>query len=87
MTPSHPVPTPPPPPTPPIPPLCVPCVQNQQWNPLASLRAFSGNHLLQTTAKITLLYYTSVWAVVSTLMVYVARQFNFGPVKVRPKIF
>lgn len=32
--------------------------------------------------KITLLYYTSVWAVVSTLMVYVVRQFHFGPVKV-----
>lgn len=54
-----------------------------QWNPLASLKAFSGNPLLKTTAKITLLYYTSVWAVVSTLMVYVARQFHFGPVKVR----
>ncbi|CAN0462761.1 unnamed protein product [Ectocarpus sp. 12 AP-2014] len=53
-----------------------------QWNPLASLKAFSGNPLLKTTAKITLLYYTSVWAVVSTLMVYVARQFQFGPVKV-----
>ena len=53
-----------------------------QWNPLASLKAFSGNPLLKTTAKITLLYYTSVWAVVSTLMVYVARQFHFGPVKV-----
>lgn len=55
-----------------------------QWNPLLSLRAFSGNPLLQTTAKITLLYYTSVWAVVSTLMVYVARQFHFNLVKVRP---
>lgn len=54
-----------------------------QWNPLAALKAFSGNSLLKTTAKITLLYYTSVWAVVSTLMVYVARQFHFGPVKVR----
>ncbi|CAN0001640.1 unnamed protein product [Ectocarpus sp. 4 AP-2014] len=53
-----------------------------QWNPLASLKAFSGNPLLKTTAKITLLYYTSVWAVVSTLMVYVARQFQFGPVKI-----
>ncbi|CAN0013941.1 unnamed protein product, partial [Ascophyllum nodosum] len=53
-----------------------------QWNPLASLRAFSGNPLLQTTAKITLLYYTSVWAVVSTLMVYVAKQFHFSPIKI-----
>lgn len=57
-----------------------------QWNPLASLKAFSGNPLLKTTAKITLLYYTSVWAVVSTLMVYVARQFHFGPVKVRKRV-
>lgn len=41
--------------------------------------------MLQTTAMITLLYYTSVWAVVSTLMVYVARQFNFGQLKVRAR--
>lgn len=62
----------------PTPPRCL----LAQWDPLASLKAFSGNPLLKTTAKITLLYYTSVWAVVSTLMVYVARQFQFGPVKV-----
>lgn len=61
------------------------CLRDQ-WNPLASLKAFSGNPLLKTTAKITLLYYTSVWAVVSTLMVYVARQFQFGPVKVRTRV-
>ncbi|CAM9248142.1 unnamed protein product [Discosporangium mesarthrocarpum] len=53
-----------------------------QWNPLESIRAFSGNPLLSRVALIVFLYYTSVWAVVSTLMVYVVRQFSFGPVMV-----
>ncbi|KAG5188037.1 hippocampus abundant transcript 1 protein, partial [Tribonema minus] len=53
-----------------------------QWNPLASLRAFDGNPLLHRVAVIVFLYYTGVWAVVSTLMVYVTRKFAFDAVTV-----
>jgi MFS transporter, DHA1 family, tetracycline resistance protein len=53
-----------------------------QWNPLHSLQAFQGNPLLHRITVIVFLYYTAVWAVVSTLMVYVTRKFHFSAVTV-----
>lgn len=37
---------------------------------------------MQSIGQIVFLYYTTVWAVVSTLMVYVTRHLNFSPVTV-----
>lgn len=43
---------------------------------------YSGDPFMQSIAQIVFLYYTTVWAVVSTLMVYVTRHLNFTPVAV-----
>jgi DHA1 family tetracycline resistance protein-like MFS transporter len=53
-----------------------------QWNPLRSLRGFSDSPLLSRVVVIVFLYYTGVWALVSTLMFYVTRRFEFTPVMV-----
>lgn len=37
---------------------------------------------MKNIAFIVFLYYTTVWAIVSTLMVYVTRRLHFGPVTV-----
>jgi hypothetical protein len=39
------------------------------YSPLDALEIFSGDPLLSQVARVTFLYYTAVWAVVSTLMV------------------
>ncbi|CAM9580968.1 unnamed protein product [Chrysoparadoxa australica] len=53
-----------------------------RWNPLASLQIFKANKLLSHAAVIVFLYYSAVWAIVSTLMVYVTREFHFTTVMV-----
>jgi DHA1 family tetracycline resistance protein-like MFS transporter len=49
------------------------------WSPLDTLRIFSGDPFMYEVGCIALLYYTSLWAVVSTLMLYAAKRFKLGP--------
>ena len=41
-----------------------------------------GSKFMKNIAIIVFLYYTAVWAVVSTLMVYVTRHLQFSPIYV-----
>jgi MFS family permease len=49
------------------------------WNPLESIRFLTTDPLLSSIGRITILYYTALHAVVSTLILYAARQFHLGP--------
>lgn len=51
----------------------------QSWSPMDALRVFSGDPVLARVGQIAFLYYTSLWAVVSTLMLYAAKRFHLGP--------
>ena len=52
------------------------------WNFKSTFRIFQSDPFMTQVALIIFLYYTSVWAVVSTLMVYVTKQLHFSPVTV-----
>ena len=54
-------------------------IPNLNWTPLDALQIFSGNPLLEKIGRIVLLYYTGVWAIVSTFVLYAAKRFHFGP--------
>jgi DHA1 family tetracycline resistance protein-like MFS transporter len=54
-------------------------VLNQSWSPLDALRLFSGDPLLAEVGAIAFLYYTGVWAVISTMVIYAVKRFHFGP--------
>ena len=49
------------------------------WNPFDSVRYLMSDPLLSTIGRVTFLYYTALHAVVSTLIIYAARQFHLGP--------
>jgi MFS family permease len=49
------------------------------WNPFSSITLLTSDPLLSSIGRITFLYYTSLHAVVSTLVLYAARQFHLGP--------
>ena len=49
------------------------------WNPFDSIRYLTSDPLLSTIGRVTFLYYTALHAVVSTLILYAARQFHLGP--------
>jgi len=49
------------------------------WNPFDSVRYLATDPLLSTIGRVTFLYYTALHAVVSTLVLYAARQFHLGP--------
>jgi len=51
----------------------------QQWTPLDALRVFSGDPLLAEVGRIAFLYYTGLWAVISTMMFYATKRFHYGP--------
>lgn len=52
------------------------------YNPLDALQVFIGDPLLAQVARVTFLYYTGVWAVVSTLMIYLVNRFHFSKVDI-----
>ncbi|KAL7450886.1 hypothetical protein ACHAWC_002738, partial [Mediolabrus comicus] len=49
------------------------------WNPWESIRYLTTDPLLRSIGRITFFYYTALHAVVSTLILYAARQFHLGP--------
>ena len=51
------------------------------WSPLDTLRIFSGDPFLYEVGYIAFFYYTSLWAVVSTLTLYAAKRFHMGPAR------
>ena len=50
----------------------------RNYSPLDALGIFTGDPLLSQLARVTFLYYTGVWAVVSTLMVYLVNRFGIS---------
>ncbi len=48
-------------------------------NLIGNLHLFKTDPFLSKIAVIVFLYYTAVWAVVSTLVLYVTKRFGFGP--------
>jgi len=53
--------------------------KDMSWSPIDSLRIIFVDPFLRRVGKVAFLYYTSVWAVVSTLILYAAKQFELGP--------
>lgn len=49
------------------------------WSPLDVVQIFRGDPFMYEVGYIALLYYTSLWAVVSTLTLYAAKRFHLGP--------
>jgi len=52
------------------------------WDVVDTFRAFSKDEFLFNLGVIVLMYYTAVWALVSTLMVYVTRRLSFDRITV-----
>lgn len=51
------------------------------WNFVETFQIFSADAFMSDLALIVFIYYTSVWAIVSTLMVYITRHLEFTPVQ------
>ncbi len=51
------------------------------WSPLDTLRIFSGDPFLYEVGYIAFFYYTSLWAVVSTLTLYAVKRFHMSPAR------
>jgi len=49
------------------------------WSPLETLQLFRQDPFMYEVGTIAFLYYTSLWAVVSTLTLYAAKRFHMGP--------
>jgi len=50
------------------------------WDLKGTFRVFGSDPFMTNLAIVVVIYYTAVWAIVSTLMVYVTRQLSFDPV-------
>lgn len=61
--------------------VCV-CVHIYIYSYISHIDMPRGDPLMKNIAQLVLVYYTSVWAVVSTLMVYVTRHLDFSPMTV-----
>jgi DHA1 family tetracycline resistance protein-like MFS transporter len=49
------------------------------WSPLDALKIFSGDPFMYEVGYISFLYYTALWAVVSTLTLYAVKRFQMSP--------
>lgn len=52
---------------------------NFSWNPIKSLRLVFVDPFLLKVGKVAFLYYTGLWALISTLSVYAVKRFHLGP--------
>jgi MFS transporter, DHA1 family, tetracycline resistance protein len=50
------------------------------WDVASTFRVFSSNEFMSNLSLVVFLYYTSIWAIVSTLMVFVTTQLHFDSV-------
>lgn len=49
------------------------------WSPITTMRIVVMDPLLRRVGQVAFLYYTSLWAVISTLVLYAAKRFELGP--------
>jgi MFS family permease len=49
------------------------------WSPLETLRIIHMDPFLRLVGQISFLYYTALWAVISTLVLYAAKRFQLNP--------
>ena len=49
------------------------------WNPMDTIKIFNSNPLLIRVSHIAFLYYTSLWAVISTMILYATKRFALTP--------
>jgi MFS family permease len=52
---------------------------NFSWNPWDTLRIIAIDPFLRQVGKVAFLYYTALWAIISTLSVYAVKKFHLGP--------
>ena len=52
---------------------------NFSWNPIKSLRLVFVDPFLRKVGEVAFLYYTGLWALISTLSVYAVKRFHLGP--------
>lgn len=52
---------------------------NFSWNPVKSLRLVFVDPFLRKVGEVAFLYYTGLWALISTLSVYAVKRFHLGP--------
>ena len=50
-----------------------------QWNPWDTMRIVALDPFLRLVGQVAFLYYTALWAVISTLVLYAAKRFGLGP--------
>lgn len=50
-----------------------------QWSPVETMRIFIVDPFLRLVGKIAFLYYTALWSIISTLVLYAAKRFQLGP--------
>ena len=49
------------------------------WNPIDTIRLIAIDPFLRKVSKVAFLYYTGLWAVISTFSVYAVKRFHLGP--------
>lgn len=49
------------------------------WNPVNTIRLIAVDPFLRRVSKVAFLYYTGLWALISTLSVYAVKRFHLGP--------
>ena len=49
------------------------------WNPVNTIRLIALDPFLRKVSKVAFLYYTALWAVISTFSVYAVKRFHLGP--------
>ncbi|KAL7575987.1 hypothetical protein ACA910_000775 [Epithemia clementina (nom. ined.)] len=52
---------------------------NISWNPVDTIRLIAVDPFLRKVSKVAFLYYTGLWAVISTFSVYSVKRFKLGP--------
>jgi len=52
---------------------------NFSWNPVDTVRIIAIDPFLRQVGKVAFLYYTGLWAVISTLSVYAVKRFHLSP--------
>lgn len=49
------------------------------WNPWDTMRIIAVDPFLRLVGQVAFFYYTALWAVISTLVLYAAKRFHLGP--------
>ena len=49
------------------------------WSPVETLRVISVDPFLRRVGQVAFLYYTGLWAIISTLSIYAVKRFHLGP--------